>query len=401
MKPVQTLPPANPARPIANSAGGADPVRGADFASLFSSLSANSPQPAATPVRAPHKPAQANANANAGAGKAGQAQPEAPVTPEAQVPPETKATDSAAPDQASQESEEPSESTPAQAEAASLPDPAAQLLAMTQQAQQLVQGKDGVRAEGRDVADAGHERRGQGARGAQSVPGLGAAQSEEIAEAGVGEDAAHTDFLNHLNDAQALQGGKAAKADDALNTLASHQDSPAAPAAAQAVANVAAALRTPESLQAARGAGEHLAPRVGAAGWDRALGQRVVWMVGQGEQSASLTLNPPDLGPLQVVLTVSSTQASADFSAAQPEVRQALQDALPRLREMLADAGISLGQANVHAGGGDQAHQASQGQAGRGNQGGAQADSQAPAASADNRASAPVRQSLGLVNTFA
>lgn len=93
-----------------------------------------------------------------------------------------------------------------------------------------------------------------------------------------------------------------------------------------------------------------LSPPLGSSAWDNALGQRVVWMAAGAEQSASLTLNPPDLGPVQVVINVSNAQADATFTAAQPEVRQALEAALPRLREMLADAGIALGQANVSAG---------------------------------------------------
>jgi flagellar hook-length control protein FliK len=70
-----------------------------------------------------------------------------------------------------------------------------------------------------------------------------------------------------------------------------------------------------------------------------------------GEQSASLTMNPPDLGPMQVVLSVSNNQATVEFMAAQPEVRQALEAALPRLRDMMSESGIQLGQANVSAGG--------------------------------------------------
>ncbi|HEV7928709.1 MAG TPA: flagellar hook-length control protein FliK, partial [Nitrosospira sp.] len=66
--------------------------------------------------------------------------------------------------------------------------------------------------------------------------------------------------------------------------------------------------------------------------------------------SASLTLNPPDLGPLEVVLNISNNQATVSFTAAQPEVRQALEDAVPKLREMLGEAGIQLGEANVSAG---------------------------------------------------
>jgi flagellar hook-length control protein FliK len=93
-----------------------------------------------------------------------------------------------------------------------------------------------------------------------------------------------------------------------------------------------------------------LTPRVGAPGWDQALSQKVVWMVAGDQQNASITLNPPDLGPLQVVLNVTNSQATVTFSAAQPEVRQALEAAIPKLREMMGDAGIQLGQATVGTG---------------------------------------------------
>jgi len=94
---------------------------------------------------------------------------------------------------------------------------------------------------------------------------------------------------------------------------------------------------------------DHLQPPVGTQAWNQALGDRIVWMAAGGQQSAALTLNPPDLGPMQVVLNVSNDQATASFFAAQPEVRQALEAALPRLREMMQDAGIQLGQATVSA----------------------------------------------------
>ena len=104
-------------------------------------------------------------------------------------------------------------------------------------------------------------------------------------------------------------------------------------------------------LQTAQGnLTDKLTPHVGTPAWNQAVGQKLVWMIGNEQQSASITLNPPDLGPLQVVLSVSSTQANASFYAAQPEVREALEAAMPKLREMLGDAGIQLGQANVSAG---------------------------------------------------
>ena len=93
----------------------------------------------------------------------------------------------------------------------------------------------------------------------------------------------------------------------------------------------------------------HLAPSVGAAAWGQALGEKIVWMAAGSQQTATLTLNPPNMGPMQIVLNISNEQATASFFSAQPEVRQALEAAFPRLREMMAEAGIQLGQATVSA----------------------------------------------------
>ncbi|WP_194723087.1 flagellar hook-length control protein FliK [Noviherbaspirillum malthae] len=128
------------------------------------------------------------------------------------------------------------------------------------------------------------------------------------------------------------------------------------PAPMQSIPQMAHAVgRTPETKAA-----ERLTPAVGSAGWDQALGQKVVWMVTGEQQSASLTLNPPDLGPLQIVLNVSNSQANATFTAAQPEVRQALEAAMPKLRDMLGEAGIQLGQATVNSGSPNQQSQQNQ-----------------------------------------
>lgn len=90
-----------------------------------------------------------------------------------------------------------------------------------------------------------------------------------------------------------------------------------------------------------------LEPRLGAPGWDNALSQKVLWMVSQQQQVAELSLNPPDLGPLQVVLSMNGDQASAMFVSQQADVRQALEAALPRLKEMMADSGINLSNTTV------------------------------------------------------
>lgn len=106
-----------------------------------------------------------------------------------------------------------------------------------------------------------------------------------------------------------------------------------------------AALETLAALHEA--AAPKLAPQVGTTAWNQALGEKIVWMAGAAQQTATLTLNPPNMGPLQVVINLSNDQATASFFSAQPEVRQALEAAFPRLREMMNEAGIELGQATV------------------------------------------------------
>lgn len=88
---------------------------------------------------------------------------------------------------------------------------------------------------------------------------------------------------------------------------------------------------------------------IGDRGWSRDFSDSVVWMSRQEVHSAQLNLNPPHLGPVQVTLSVNGDQVTAAFASPHSEVRQAIQDALPQLREMLSGAGINLGQANIGA----------------------------------------------------
>jgi len=91
----------------------------------------------------------------------------------------------------------------------------------------------------------------------------------------------------------------------------------------------------------------HVQAPVGSRSWEGEVGNKLVWMVGNQEQRAELVLNPPELGRIEVSVAIKGDQASAQFVSANPIVRDALESALPRLREILADAGISLGQAQV------------------------------------------------------
>lgn len=92
--------------------------------------------------------------------------------------------------------------------------------------------------------------------------------------------------------------------------------------------------------------------------FDDALGARVSWLADQKIGHAHIRISPAELGPVEVRLHLNGDQVNASFLSAQPEVRQALESSLPRLREMLGQHGFQLGQADV----GQQQQQARQDQ---------------------------------------
>jgi flagellar hook-length control protein FliK len=106
----------------------------------------------------------------------------------------------------------------------------------------------------------------------------------------------------------------------------------------------------------------------GQAGWSEALSERIVWAGNQRLQTATLQLDPPELGALQVKLHVSvDQQVSVSFSSPHAHVRDAVEQSVPRLREMLAEQGLSLGEAQVGDQGADRSQAQSEGRnSGRG-----------------------------------
>lgn len=86
---------------------------------------------------------------------------------------------------------------------------------------------------------------------------------------------------------------------------------------------------------------------VSSAGWGDELGSKTLIMVRDGQQSAEMQLNPPNLGPLEVRLSVQNDQTSLIFVSAHASVRDAIQSALPRLSGMLAESGLSMGSVQV------------------------------------------------------
>jgi flagellar hook-length control protein FliK len=112
-------------------------------------------------------------------------------------------------------------------------------------------------------------------------------------------------------------------------------------------AAAAALMHANPAAQASSPADLHIAAQIGTNRWESAIGNSLVFMTGNGRQHAELVLNPPQLGRIDVSVSVSGDQASAFFVSANPAVREALENAMPRLKEIFADAGITLGQAQV------------------------------------------------------
>lgn len=102
-----------------------------------------------------------------------------------------------------------------------------------------------------------------------------------------------------------------------------------------------------------------LAAPVGSQAWANQLQQNVLQMVMHNQNEMTLRLHPAELGPLQVQLRMDDTTAQLNILTHSQQVRGALEQALPNLREALANQGIQLGDSQVS----DQGQQFAQQQA--------------------------------------
>ena len=91
--------------------------------------------------------------------------------------------------------------------------------------------------------------------------------------------------------------------------------------------------------------------------WAEEVGNRVMWMLGRAQSRAELILTPPLLGKVEISIHLNGDQGTAQFLASSQSAREALEQAMPRLRELLAQAGISLGEASVNTSAEDRAHE--------------------------------------------
>jgi len=96
--------------------------------------------------------------------------------------------------------------------------------------------------------------------------------------------------------------------------------------------------------------GPYVSAPLGHPQWGAELGRQLVMITQSADgarHTAELRLDPPDLGPLRVSISLSDGVAQAAFVSPHAAVRQAVESSLAQLQQALAQAGISLGQASV------------------------------------------------------
>lgn len=86
---------------------------------------------------------------------------------------------------------------------------------------------------------------------------------------------------------------------------------------------------------------------VSHSGWGEQIGQKVLYMASQGLSEAEIQLDPPELGPLQARVSINNDQAQVTFNSHSSQVRDALEQSVARLRELLSGEGIDLVNVNV------------------------------------------------------
>lgn len=82
--------------------------------------------------------------------------------------------------------------------------------------------------------------------------------------------------------------------------------------------------------------------------WAQSVGKRIVFMANQQMQQAQISLNPEKLGPIQLRLQLDRDQMmTVSMTAHHGTTREALEAAIPRLKEMLEAAGIAFDEVKV------------------------------------------------------
>ncbi|MBR9875714.1 MAG: flagellar hook-length control protein FliK [Vibrionaceae bacterium] len=77
------------------------------------------------------------------------------------------------------------------------------------------------------------------------------------------------------------------------------------------------------------------------------VAEKVQMMMSKNLKSLDIRLDPPELGRMQIRMTMNSDVANVHFTVSNPQARDIIEQTLPRLREMLAQQGMQLADSSV------------------------------------------------------
>jgi flagellar hook-length control protein FliK len=77
------------------------------------------------------------------------------------------------------------------------------------------------------------------------------------------------------------------------------------------------------------------------------LQERINIMMSKNIQRADIRLDPPELGNVQIRVNVSGEQTTVQFQVQNAQAREAIESAMPRLREMMEQQGLNLADTQV------------------------------------------------------
>jgi len=86
---------------------------------------------------------------------------------------------------------------------------------------------------------------------------------------------------------------------------------------------------------------------VGTSRWGQDFSQRIQWVVNQSMSGAQIKLNPQNMGPVEVRVQMQNDQISLSFTAQHGATREAIEAALPRLREMFSEQNINMADVDI------------------------------------------------------
>ena len=93
------------------------------------------------------------------------------------------------------------------------------------------------------------------------------------------------------------------------------------------------------------------------------LQERVSALLNINNKEAEIRLDPPEMGSMQIRIRSDAEQAQINFVVQNQQAKEALEQSMPRLREMLAQQGIELGESSIQQGNPEQqGSQSEQGQ---------------------------------------